>query len=212
MLPAWLAWLPKEARLGAVIEHTLLRPDAGLEEVLRLCAEARGLGCRAVCVHGQWLPACRGELCRECGASRRGGRFSGRSGNHRRSRVAEVARLAEAGADEIDIVAPLAALAAGDWAGGGAGPARRDRGSRQAGQGDPRDRGARSRCNRHGVRNRSRRRGIRGQDLDRLPPRRRRHGRGGAPHARIGRARPQGQGVRAGFEPSAQALALLGGG
>jgi deoxyribose-phosphate aldolase len=115
MLPAWLRWLPEGAGLGSVIEHTLLRPHAGLEEVLRLCAEARGLGCRAVCVHGQWLPTCRTELSGSVVLLVAVADFpEGRSTTV--SRVAEVARLADAGADEIDIVACQEALSAGDWA------------------------------------------------------------------------------------------------
>lgn len=113
-LPEWLAQLPAEARLGAVVEHTLLRPGAGLGEVRPLCAEARGLGLRAVCVHGQWLAACRGDLAGSGVLLVVVADFpEGRATTD--SRVAEVARLAEAGADEIDIVAPAAAMAAGDW-------------------------------------------------------------------------------------------------
>ena len=114
MLPAWLAWLPEGARLGAVIDHTLLRPDTRLEDVLRLCAEARGLGCRGVCVHGQWLAACRGELSASEVLLVAVADFpEGRSTTA--LRMEEVARLVEAGADEIDVVAPLVALSAGDW-------------------------------------------------------------------------------------------------
>jgi len=105
-LPAWLDWLPEGAGLGAVIEHTLLRPDAPRDAILRLCADARGLGCRAVCVHGQWLPACRSALA--------GTAVLGQGTTA--SRVAEIERLVDAGADEIDVVALQEALAAGDWA------------------------------------------------------------------------------------------------
>jgi deoxyribose-phosphate aldolase len=113
-LPAWLAWLPVEARLAAVIEHTLLRPDTTLEEVLRLCAEARRLGCRAVCIHGPWLPACRSELAGSGVLVVAVADFPEGRGTTT-SRVAEVERLVESGADEIDIVALQEAISARDW-------------------------------------------------------------------------------------------------
>lgn len=115
MLPAWLTWLPEGAPLGAVIDHTLLRPDTRLEDVLQLCAEARGLRCRGVCVHGQWLAACRRELSSSGVLLVAVADFpEGRSTTAMRAE--EVVRLVDAGADEIDVVAPQAALTAGDWA------------------------------------------------------------------------------------------------
>lgn len=41
-----------DAELAAVIDHTLLRPDATLEEIDRLCDEARRFSFAAVCVNG----------------------------------------------------------------------------------------------------------------------------------------------------------------
>lgn len=41
--------------LTAVIDHTLLRPDATRAAVRRLCAEAREFGFAAVCVSGGWV-------------------------------------------------------------------------------------------------------------------------------------------------------------
>jgi len=114
-LPAWLDWLPEGAGLGAVIEHTLLRPDAPRDAILRLCADARGLGCRAVCVHGQWLPACRSALAGTAVLLVAVADFPDGQGTTA-SRVAEIERLVDAGADEIDVVALQEALAAGDWA------------------------------------------------------------------------------------------------
>jgi deoxyribose-phosphate aldolase len=114
-LPAWLARLPGEPRLGDIVEDTLLRPDAGRDDVLRLCTEARELGCRAACVAGQWLPAAREALSGSAVLLVAVADFPMGRGSTR-ERVREVERLGAAGADEIDIVAPLAGLAAGDWA------------------------------------------------------------------------------------------------
>jgi len=113
-LPAWLALLPANARLGAVIEHTLLRSDAAPEDYRRLCTEARALGCRAVCVHGRWIPTCRNELSGTGILTVAVADFPQGEGTTA-ARSDEVRRLTEAGADEIDIVAPLAALRAGEW-------------------------------------------------------------------------------------------------
>jgi deoxyribose-phosphate aldolase len=113
-LPSWLAVLPPSARFGAVIEHTLLRSGSGEDDHRRLCMEARELGCRAVCVHGRWLPICHGELSGTAVLSVAVADFPGGRGTTA-ARSEEVRRLAEAGADEIDIVAPLAAVVAGEW-------------------------------------------------------------------------------------------------
>ena len=79
-----------------------------------LCTEARGLGCRAVCVCAEWLPVCRAELSGSEVLLVSVADFpAGR--NTTAARVAEIGRLVEAGADEIDIVAPQQALLAGDW-------------------------------------------------------------------------------------------------
>jgi deoxyribose-phosphate aldolase len=115
MLPAWLRSLPAGAHLGAVVEHTLLSNEAVEEDVRRLCAEACRLGCRAVCVHGRWLPVCRSALSGATVLTVAVADFPGGQGTTT-GRSEEVRRLTEAGADEIDIVAPLAALAAGAWA------------------------------------------------------------------------------------------------
>lgn len=41
-----------------VIDHTLLRPEASPQDLERLVAEARALGCHAVCVHGVYVARC----------------------------------------------------------------------------------------------------------------------------------------------------------
>src|SRR3546814_12999599 len=42
--------------LAAMIDHTLLRPEATAEEVVALCVEATELGVAAVCVSPSMLP------------------------------------------------------------------------------------------------------------------------------------------------------------
>jgi deoxyribose-phosphate aldolase len=44
-----------DANIAALIDHTLLRPDAASADVTRLCAEARKCGFAAVCVNPCWV-------------------------------------------------------------------------------------------------------------------------------------------------------------
>lgn len=95
------------------IDHTLLKAEATREQILQLCDEAMRYGFCAVCVNGRWV-------------STAAERLHG-SGVHVASVVgfplgadttkAKVAQTKEAihdGADEIDMVADLAAIVEGD--------------------------------------------------------------------------------------------------
>jgi len=46
-------------QLAAYIDHTLLKPDASLAQIEKLCAEARGHGFFSVCVNGSWIVTAR---------------------------------------------------------------------------------------------------------------------------------------------------------
>ncbi len=48
--------------LAAMIDHTLLRPDAGESDILRLCDEARAYGFASVCVNPSWVRLCSNVL------------------------------------------------------------------------------------------------------------------------------------------------------
>lgn len=45
--------------LAQFIEYSLLKPDASLKQIEKLCAEARELGFFSVCVNGSWVAAAR---------------------------------------------------------------------------------------------------------------------------------------------------------
>lgn len=47
------------ASAAALIDHTLLKPDATQPAIEQLCAEAREYGFASVCVNLTWLPLCR---------------------------------------------------------------------------------------------------------------------------------------------------------
>ena len=51
-----------DARLAAMIDHTLLRADATRAEILQVCAEARTHGFASVCVNSSWVPLVAREL------------------------------------------------------------------------------------------------------------------------------------------------------
>jgi len=53
---------PTDKRLAAMIDHTLLRPDATRAEILQVCAEARTHGFASVCVNSSWVPLVAREL------------------------------------------------------------------------------------------------------------------------------------------------------
>jgi deoxyribose-phosphate aldolase len=112
-LPPWLVPFA-ERPLGALIDHTLLRPEASEREILRLCDEAVELGLGAVCVNGQWVSVCaarlRGTAVRVVAVA---GFPLGASGLVAKS---VEARLAVAdGAHEVDVVASLGMLRSGRW-------------------------------------------------------------------------------------------------
>lgn len=64
-LPPWLARQGDRHGIGALVDHTLLRPEATEAEIARLCDEAMRLGLGHVCVSGQWV----GIASRRVGAS-----------------------------------------------------------------------------------------------------------------------------------------------
>ena len=100
--------------LASRIDHTLLKPEATLDQILAICAEARQYGFASVCVHSHWLPEVVKAL-----------RGSGAlpitvvgfpHGAQQPSAKAAEARLAvKAGAREIDMVVNLGRLKSHDW-------------------------------------------------------------------------------------------------
>jgi deoxyribose-phosphate aldolase len=99
-------------RLGSVIDHTLLRADATAADIDRLCAEAVEHQLAAVCVNPQWVGRCR--------RAAPGVRIAsvvafplGAADPDGKAREAELA--VDAGATELDMVAALGAVRAGDW-------------------------------------------------------------------------------------------------
>jgi deoxyribose-phosphate aldolase len=102
-----------DRKLAALIDHTLLRPEADGREVDRLCVEALRFGFHAVCVQPLWVARAARTL-----AGSRVGVASVVAFPHGASltaiKVAEASRARDDGATELDVVANLAAIRAGD--------------------------------------------------------------------------------------------------
>ena len=98
--------------LAAMIDHTLLKPEATAEEVVALCEEATDLGVAAVCVSPSLLPITEGLGVGISVATVIG--FP--SGAHQPAVKAHEAEVAvDAGADELDMVVNLGLVKVGAW-------------------------------------------------------------------------------------------------
>src|ERR1700760_3401170 len=100
---------PAVARL---IDHTILKPEAVRDEILRVCAEAREFGFASVCVNPYWTKTVAAELqgspvkvCTVTGFPLGASTTAGK--------VAETLAALRDGADEIDMVINIGALRSG---------------------------------------------------------------------------------------------------
>ncbi len=98
--------------LAAMIDHTLLKPEATTADVVSLCEEATDLGVAAVCVSPSHLPITEG-LGVGIGIATVIGFPSGAHQPAVKAHEAEVA--ADAGATELDMVVNLGLVKAGEW-------------------------------------------------------------------------------------------------
>ncbi len=102
-----------QAAVAAIIDHTLLKPEATREDIRRLCAEAREFNFATVCINPCWVAfaaeALGGSNVRVCtvigfplGA------------NETRTKIAEARQALSQGSNEIDMVQNIGALRSGD--------------------------------------------------------------------------------------------------
>ncbi|ULE34221.1 deoxyribose-phosphate aldolase [Mycobacterium sp. IDR2000157661] len=104
----------RREEVAALVDHTLLKPEATHADVARLTEEAAALGVYAICVSPSMVPIAAQarspaqKLCAVVGFP---------SGKHVSAVKAEEARLAvEAGADEVDMVIDVGAALNGETA------------------------------------------------------------------------------------------------
>ncbi len=99
--------------IAALIDHTILKPDATRADVLKICREARQYNFASVCVNPYWVPLVRAELagspvkvCTVVGFPL--------GATSTEAKVAETSAAIRAGAEEIDMVINVGALRSGD--------------------------------------------------------------------------------------------------
>ena len=101
--------------IAALIDHTILKPEATRDNVVKVCREARHYSFASVCVNPYWVPLVKSELAgspvRVCTVV---GFPLGATSSE--SKAAETAFAVRDGAQEIDMVINVGALRSGDTA------------------------------------------------------------------------------------------------
>ena len=99
--------------IAALIDHTILKPEASRDDVLKICREARQYNFASVCVNPYWVPMVRAEL---AGSAVKVCTVVGfpLGATSTEAKVAETAAAVRAGAEEIDMVINVGALRSGD--------------------------------------------------------------------------------------------------
>ncbi|MBI5083123.1 MAG: deoxyribose-phosphate aldolase [Acidobacteria bacterium] len=99
--------------IAALIDHTILKPEATREEIRKVCAEARQYGFASVCVNPYWVPLVAAELketpvkvCTVVGFPL--------GATSTAAKVCETDMAVRVGAQEIDMVMNVGALKGGD--------------------------------------------------------------------------------------------------
>jgi deoxyribose-phosphate aldolase len=99
--------------IAAMIDHTLLKPDATSADIRKLCAEARHYGFAAVCIHPCWVKLAAAELVgAEVSVCTVVGFPLGASATE--TKVFETKLAIEQGAREVDMVMNIGALKSHD--------------------------------------------------------------------------------------------------
>ncbi len=109
-----MAGQPTRAQLAALVDHTLLKPEATRADVVALVAEATELGVYAVCVSPSMVPAAVDAMA--AGAAMPVAAVVGfPSGKHLSEvKAHEAARAVACGAGEVDMVIDVGAALAGE--------------------------------------------------------------------------------------------------
>jgi deoxyribose-phosphate aldolase len=109
-----LAPVVRPERIAALIDHTLLKPEATREQIRNLCREALGRGFAAVCVNPWWVPLCASEL---AGSGVRVATVAGFPLGAAMTEVKmhEADAALRSGAQEIDMVINSGALRSGEY-------------------------------------------------------------------------------------------------
>lgn len=102
------------AQLAAMIDHTLLKPEASAAQIITLCQEAMEYGFWSVCVNPFWVPLAKqtlhGSPVKVCTVI---GFPLGATSS--RAKAGEAGEAIGAGAAEVDMVLNIGALKSGDF-------------------------------------------------------------------------------------------------
>ena len=105
---------PQPEIIAALIDHTLLKPEAEKSDVIRLCAEAKQYGFASVCIQPCWVPLAADEVinaqvkvCTVIGFPL--------GANESRIKLAEAHAAVVAGARELDMVINIGLLRSRDY-------------------------------------------------------------------------------------------------
>lgn len=106
--------VPLDVNRASLIDHTLLKPEATRDDVVKLCREAKQYGFASVCVNPYWVPLAAYELvgtgvkvCTVIGFPL--------GATLTRAKISETAAALGLGAREIDMVLNIGALRGGDY-------------------------------------------------------------------------------------------------
>jgi deoxyribose-phosphate aldolase len=102
-----------DKELATCIDHTLLDATATRERIVQLCLDAQSYGFHAVCVNGRWVSLA-AEMLAGSKVSVAGVVSLPLGADTTAAKVAQAKDAVFAGADEIDMVADLAAIIEGD--------------------------------------------------------------------------------------------------
>ncbi|NEZ40937.1 deoxyribose-phosphate aldolase [Paenibacillus alvei] len=102
-----------QLQLASYIDHTLLKPEAALRDIEKLCSEASRYHFYSVCVNGFWVSACR-ELLNGTGVHVAAVCGFPLGATASQAKAFEAARAVEDGAAEIDMVLQIGSLLRGD--------------------------------------------------------------------------------------------------
>lgn len=104
----------RNGRVAALIDHTLLAPEATTRQIASLCDEARAFGFAAVCVNGSWVDYAVARL-RDSGVLVASVVGFPLGATATVAKASEARALVDLGADELDMVAPIGRVIDEDW-------------------------------------------------------------------------------------------------
>ena len=112
---AAISSVPEVRQLAALVDHTLLRPEATRAQLKQFCDEALHWGFAVVCVHSAWVPLVAEQL--QASHVKVGSVAGFPYGiNLTSAKCAEAEAAIQAGAREIDMVMNIGAMRSGDHA------------------------------------------------------------------------------------------------